>query len=87
MSPTFLNKALGSVSCLTDWMKTLSRCTWKISVPESHVRSTKQQHKMADVMDVHTRRRVVTEFLTVGSSLIEIHIRLRSMCGEDTIKH
>jgi hypothetical protein len=55
-------------------------------VPDSHVRSTKQQRKMADIVDVRTRRRAVTEFLTVGSSLTEIHRRLRSVCGEEVIK-
>jgi len=36
------------------------------------------------VVDVHTRQRVVTEFLTAeGSSLIEIHRCLKNMYGED----
>jgi protoporphyrinogen oxidase len=39
---------------------------------------------MVDVVDVHTRQRVVAEFLTAeGSMLIRIHRHLRSMYGEN----
>jgi hypothetical protein len=41
---------------------------------------------MADVIYIDTRQRVVTEFLTTeGSSPIEIHRRLWSVCSEDAI--
>ena len=41
---------------------------------------------MAHVVDVHTRQRVVIEFLTAeGSRPIVIHRLLRSMYGEDII--
>jgi hypothetical protein len=41
---------------------------------------------MVDVVDIHTRHRVVTVFLTAeGSSQIEIHILLRSMRGDNAI--
>lgn len=37
-------------------------------------------------MDVHSRQRVVTQLLTAeGSSPLEIHTRLRSVCCEDAI--
>jgi hypothetical protein len=62
------------------------RYTWIISAPDSHMCSTQQHHKTAYVVDVHTRRRVATEFLTVEySSLVEIHRHLRGPCGEDAI--
>jgi hypothetical protein len=41
---------------------------------------------MADVMDIHTRRTVTTEFLTTESSNpIAIHTQMKIMYGEDTI--
>jgi hypothetical protein len=74
------NAAPGRVSCLTDWMATMFSSTWMISVPDSQMRSTQQQRKTADVVDVCTRWRVWTEYLTVEcSSLIEIHGRLIGM--------
>ena len=37
-------------------------------------------------MDVRTRQRMVIEFFTAeGSGPVEIHILLRSVCGDDTI--
>jgi hypothetical protein len=45
-----------------------------------HVRSTQEQCKMADVVDIRPRQSVVTQFLIAeGSSPIEIHRRLRSV--------
>jgi len=42
--------------------------------------------KVADVVDVHARWRVVIQFHTAeGSSPTEIHIGLRSMFGADAI--
>ena len=40
---------------------------------------------MADVMDIHTRQTVTTEFLTTeSSSPISIHTQMKIMYGEDT---
>lgn len=39
-----------------------------------------------DIVDVRTRQRMVIEFFTAeGSSPVEIHVLLRSVCGDDTI--
>ena len=41
---------------------------------------------MADDVGIRTRHRVVTQLLTAeGSSPLEIHTRLRSVCCEDAI--
>jgi len=55
---------LGIDSCFTQWIKSLSSSTGIIDAPFSHLRSVKWHCKMA-VVDVHTRQRVVTEFLTM----------------------
>jgi hypothetical protein len=76
---------LGVDSCFTHWIKTLSSSTSIIDAPVSHLRSMKWQCKMA-VVDVHTRQRVLTEFLTMeGSGLIEIYRCLKSMYGEEAM--
>lgn len=39
-----------------------------------------------DIVEVHTRLRVVIEFFSAGaSSPVEIHACLKSVCGEDAI--
>lgn len=64
----------------------MSSTTRTIGVPVAHVCSTQTQCKMVDVVDIYTRHRVVTEFLTAdGSSLTEIQRCLRSTCGDDAI--
>jgi len=41
---------------------------------------------MADVVDVRSKKRLVTELLTAeGLSLIEIHRRMTGLSGEDSI--
>jgi len=38
-------------------------------------------------VDLNTRQRMLTELLTAeGSRPVQIHRRLRSLCGEDTIE-
>ena len=69
---------------LTHRVATLSISTTIICAPGSHVRSTRQQCKIADVMDKLTRQRVVVEFLTAADiKETKIHRRLRSLYGED----
>ena len=66
--------APGRLSCLPHQTGTLSSSTFILSTPVSHMYSTQQQCKMVDVVDVLTRLRVVTEFLTAeGSMPIRIH--------------
>jgi hypothetical protein len=41
---------------------------------------------MADVLDIRSRQKVVTKFLTADEPTpAEIHTYLRSVCGEDAI--
>jgi hypothetical protein len=54
------------------------------SDPVSQMRSTQQQWKIVDVVDILNREKAVT-LTAKGSSLIEIHGCLRSMYGEDAI--
>ena len=75
MSLFFFLMGCQVVSCLTHRIVKLFCSTRINDVPVSHVNSTQKQRKMADVVDVHTRLRVVTEFPTVeSSSLTIIHV-------------
>jgi hypothetical protein len=81
--PLPLNVAPRRVNFLTHWIANT------VQICEDH-RCSNQSRAfnalLADVVDVGTRQRVVTEFLTTeDSSPIEIHRRLRSVCGEDAI--
>ena len=65
---------------------TLSSSTKVTGVAVSHVHSTHQQCKTADIVDVRTGQRAETEFHTVGgSSPKEIHRYLSSVDGGDAI--
>jgi len=69
-----VNVTLGTVSCPTHWTATLSSSTMIIGAPVSHVHPTQQHCKMANTVDTHNKKRVVTDFLTAeGPRLIEIH--------------
>jgi len=63
---------------------TLSTSTRVIGAPVIHVRSTQQRWKIADIVDVSTGQRVVTEFLSAeGYNPIEVYTGLRSVYGEN----
>ena len=65
-------------------MATTSISTRIIDTPVSHVRPKQWQCKMTDVVDVRSRLRVVTEFLTAeGSNPTEIDRYGRNVCDED----
>jgi hypothetical protein len=84
LPPICLSVAPCRLSCLTHQVVTLSSSSRIIDAPVSHMRSTQQQCKMADVVDVRTGQRVVIKFLTSKVfSPIEIHRQLRIMYGED----
>jgi hypothetical protein len=70
-----LNVVLGTVSCLIHWIPTLS--IWPCMFITEAVQNM-------DVVDIHTRQRVVIEFLTAdGSSPIQTHRCLSRACGDD----
>ena len=81
-----LNIALDGVSRRTHRIATLSSSI-RSSVLQPVTCSQHSSSAMADVVDVNTRQRMVTELLTAeGSGPIEVHRRLRSVCGEDAVE-
>jgi hypothetical protein len=62
----------------------MSISTRIIDTPVSQVLPRRWQCKMADVVDVRSRLRVVTEFLTAeGSNPTEINRHRRNVCDDD----
>jgi hypothetical protein len=66
------------------WVQFHALSTGQQHCPFGHVCSSQKQCKILDVVDIHTRQRVVIEFLTAdGSSSIQIHRCLSRACGDD----